>query len=189
MTTIHRPSTLPSLSPMKTIKQNAQLLLTVSVGALALTLAAPSARAAADHDHAAGDHAGHGHAKTTPAKKVAGPNGGRVLKEVEPHAEFFVTPERKVRVTFLGEDLKPIAPAAQIVSVTTGDRAAPTTLTFEREGNGLLSTTALPAGKSMPVIVHIRGGDDTKPAFARFTLNLAPCPECDLAEYACICAH
>jgi hypothetical protein len=42
------------------------------------------------HDH--GDHDGHDHGKH--AKKIAGPNGGRVLTGVEPHLEFFLTKDR-----------------------------------------------------------------------------------------------
>ena len=56
---------------------------------------------------------------------IAGPNRGRILTKSKPPAEFLVTAERKVQITFIGADGKPVAPADQVVTVTTGDRAAP----------------------------------------------------------------
>ena len=58
------------------------------LAAIALALALP-ASAADDHKH---------------EKKEAGPNGGKILTAMEPHAEFFVTSDRKVQITFLGQD-------------------------------------------------------------------------------------
>ncbi|MCB1085430.1 MAG: hypothetical protein KDM63_00170, partial [Verrucomicrobiae bacterium] len=64
-----------------------------------------------DHDHADHDHAhdgDHEHSADYVAekgesgeKKQAGPNGGRVVTVVEPAVEFFVTDDRKVRLTFV----------------------------------------------------------------------------------------
>ena len=74
-----------------------------------LILALP-AFAAEDHDH---------------AKKEAGPNGGKVLTTIEPHAEFFVTTDRKVQITFLNKDGKAIAwrsaLANKLISLQQGD--------------------------------------------------------------------
>ncbi|ATC64861.1 hypothetical protein CMV30_13285 [Nibricoccus aquaticus] len=122
-------------------------------------------------------------------KKIAGPNGGRVLTKVEPHAEFFVTAERKVQITFLGEDGKAIAPAAQVVAVTAGDRAAPTKLSFAKSGDVLISDVALPAGNNFPAVVQIKATPDAKAVAEKFNVNLSQCGECDKAEYACTCAH
>jgi hypothetical protein len=122
-------------------------------------------------------------------KIAAGPNKGRLLTIVEPHAEFFVTAERKVQITFVGEDGKPVAPADQVVLVTAGDRSAPTKLTFTKTGNVLLSDTALPAGNDFPTVVQIKITPDAKPVYARFNLNMSVCGECKNAEYACICGH
>ena len=69
-----------------------QLLNSLLAGA-ALALI-PTAFAADGHDH---------------AKKVAGPNGGLIITAVEPHCELLVTPERKLKITFLGDDNKPAA--------------------------------------------------------------------------------
>jgi len=122
-------------------------------------------------------------------KKVAGPNGGRVLAGVEPRAEFFVTRDRKVQITFLGPDGEAIAPAAQSVTVTAGDRAAPTILTFAKAGNTLLSNAPLPAGDGVPAVVQIKATPDGKTVTEKFNVELSTCGECKLAEYACICGH
>lgn len=122
-------------------------------------------------------------------KKEAGPNGGRILTAVEPHAEFFVTSDRKVQITFLGENGKPIAPAGQTVAVTTGERANPARLTFAKSGDVLLSEQPLPDGNNFPTVVQIKASPDAKAAVEKFNLNMTICPECRLAEYACTCGH
>lgn len=134
-------------------------------------------------------HDGHHHDQPAPAKKSAGPNGGRILTTISPHAELFVTPERKIQFTFLDDHGQPIAPAGQIVTVTTGDRTAPTTLHFSRQGNTLLSDIALPAGDNLPAVVQIKPTPDAKTVITKFHLNLATCSECKHAEYACTCEH
>jgi hypothetical protein len=150
--------------------------------ALCLALLAPvAAIASAGHDHA------HGHSH---APKITGPNKGRVLTEIEPHAELFVTTERKLRLTFIDDAGKPVAPPAGAnVTVVTGDRASPTMLSFAADANTLLSTAALPQGDNLPVIVRIKTGADTKAVTIRVQLNLANCGGCDRPEYACICGH
>ena len=122
-------------------------------------------------------------------ENVAGPNGGRLITAVEPHAEFLVTPERKVRITFVGDDGKPVAPADQTVIVTAGERAAPTTLTFTKTADGLLSEATLPDGNDYPTVVQIKPTPDSKTVVARFNLNTTICPGCDRPEYACTCGH
>lgn len=147
--------------------------------ALVLACAAP-ALAAEDHDHA--DHS-HG-------AKITGPNKGRVLTQLEPHAELFVTAERKVRLTFMDNHGKPVAvPAALSATLITGERSAPTTLAFAADGESLLSTTALPEGGNLPGILRVKPTADAAPVTIRFQLNLAQCGECDRPEYACVCGH
>jgi hypothetical protein len=121
--------------------------------------------------------------------KKAGPNGGRLLTKVQPNAEFFVTGDRKVRITFLGADGNVIVPADQVVSVITGDRSAPVKLTFVPAGNTLISDRALPEGNDLPVVVQIRTAPGARAVVEKFHLNLAECPGCRLAEYACTCDH
>lgn len=134
------------------------------------------------HDH--GDHEGHDHGDI-----VAGPNGGRVLASVEPHAEFFVTDERKVQIGFVDDDLKPVPAGDQVVSVIAGDRSNPTSLTFAKSGTVLISDKALPGGNDFPVIVQIKTDASAETVREKFNLNLADCPTCDYKEYACTCAH
>ena len=134
------------------------------------------------HDH--GDHDGHDHENI-----IAGPNGGRVLTAVEPHAEFFVTDERKVQIAFVDDDLKPVAAAEQTVSVIAGDRSNPTNLAFAKSGDVLISDKALPSGNDFPVVVQIKTDAGAEAVRERFNLNLADCPTCDYKEYACTCLH
>jgi hypothetical protein len=152
--------------------------------ALALLTTAP-AFASADHGPA------HGH-----AAKQTGPNKGRVLTELKPHAELFVTADRKVRLTFIDERGKPVAiPAGLTATLITGERAAPTTLAFASDGGegaagtSLLSTAALPAGQTMPAILRVKPAAEAALVTIRFQLNLAQCGECEQAEYACACGH
>lgn len=144
----------------------------------------------AHDDHSGHDHGadGHGHQH---AKKVAGPNGGRMIMSIEPHAEFLVTDDRKVRITFIGENNRPLAVAAQSVSIICGDRSNPTTLTLVKEANAssLLSTGTLPEGNNFPTIVTLKSTPDAAPVRAKFILNLSDCPSCDYKEYACTCDH
>lgn len=122
-------------------------------------------------------------------KKEAGPNGGRILTAVEPHAEFFVTPERKVQITFLNDKDKAVAPTAQTVMVICGDRSNPTKLSFTKSGNTLISDKALPEGNDFPTVVQIKVTPDAKTVTEKFNLNLNACPTCKFKEYACICDH
>lgn len=125
----------------------------------------------------------------THEKKVPGPNGGRILRSIEPHAEFFVTADRKVQLTFVDDEGKAIAPAGQIVIVTTGERSAPVKMTFANNDNVLVSDQSVPLGNNFPVVVQVKTGPDSKPLVEKFTLNLSKCPVCNLSEYACICEH
>ena len=132
----------------------------------------------------AADEHGHDH-----ATKQAGPNGGRVVTSVEPHYELFVTPERKVKITFLGEDGKAVEAKDQTVTATGGDRANPTRLAFTKEGGALVSDKPLPAGTVVPLILQVKVAPDAKPVTERISLNLADCPTCKHKEYACTCEH
>ena len=158
---------------------NIKSLLLPLIAALALSLPVSAADKKKDgHNH---DH--------SKEKKITAPNGGRVITAVEPHAEFLVTSDRKVQITFLGEDGKAIAPAGQVVTVTAGERSSPTKLTFAKSGNMLVSDAALPAGNDFPTVVQIKATPDAKAVTEKFNLNLSKCPDCSFAEYACTCAH
>ena len=122
-------------------------------------------------------------------KNVGGPNGGRLLTAIEPHAEFLLLPDRKVQITFVNDDGAAIAPFGQVVTVTTGERLKPTRLYFTAAGNSLVSNQAVPAGDDLPVIVQIKPSATAKTIVERFHLNLSVCGDCKRAEYACICDH
>ncbi len=143
---------------------------------LACLAIVPNVYAQDKHDH-------------THEKKEAGPNGGRLIHSVEPHFEFLVTSERKVKLTFLSEDKKPIAPKDQIVTATTGDRSAPIKLTFTKEGDSLISDKPLADAKEQPIVLQIKTTSDAKSVTEKFNINLAMCSECKHAEYACTCDH
>jgi hypothetical protein len=144
--------------------------------AMAFTVsAADKAKDKHDHKH---DHA---------AK--AGPTGGKLITEVEPHVEFFVNADRKVELRFVDDDNKVVAPGNQAITVTLGDRSAPTKLAFTREGNKLISDKAIPAGNDLPTVVQIKASPDAKTVTEKFNLNLEQCPTCKYKEYACTCDH
>jgi len=142
-------------------------------------LLAPIAVAEKDkHDH---DH-DHHHA-------MAGPNGGRVLHDVDPHVELFVTKDRKIQITILSEEGKAVAPGDQSISVICGKRTAPTRMSFEKKDNSFISDKTLPAGMNIPTVVQIKMTADGKKETIRLNLNLEDCPTCDSLEYACTCDH
>lgn len=124
------------------------------------------------------------------ASKITGPNKGRVITRLEPHAELFVTAERQVRLTFVDDHGKPVAiPAGLSANLVTGDRSAPVTLAFAADGGSLLSTSALPGGQNLPVVLRVTPSAGASVVTVRLQLNLATCGECDRPEYACACAH
>ncbi len=133
-----------------------------------------------DHDH---DH-GHDHDLIE-----AGPNGGRILHDLEPHVEFLVTDDRKVRISAVNDDGKLIPVTTQTASLIGGSRANPTKMKFTKEGGVLLSDIAFPDGNDFPVVVQLKGSPDGKAATVKFNLNLADCPTCENKEYACTCDH
>lgn len=120
-------------------------------------------------------------------KIVAGPKGGRLLETEPLKAEFFVTADRKVEITFYDASLKPTDPGAQTITVTAEPASGKTKLEFEKTATGFVSKTALPAGEPYRVVVQARATADAKPKNFRVDLDLAICGGCDKAEYACVC--
>ncbi|MFZ2281218.1 MAG: hypothetical protein WAW39_25695 [Prosthecobacter sp.] len=119
----------------------------------------------------------------------AGPTGGRLITEVEPHVEFFVNKDKKVEIRFINDDNKVVAPGEQVISVTLGERSAPTKLSFAKEGDKLISDKVIPEGNDLPTVVQIRAKEGAKAVNEKFNLNLEQCPTCKNKEYACTCAH
>lgn len=128
----------------------------------------------------AGDDHAHG-------KAVAGPNGGRVIEIDGGHAEFFVQPDQKVRVTLLTEDLKPTPAGEQVITATAEAPSGKAKLAFAKSGDFLVSETALPEGNGYRIVLQVKATQDAKPQNFRIDYNSTVCGECKLAEYACTC--
>lgn len=118
---------------------------------------------------------------------VAGPKGGRLLDSEPQKAEFFVTPDRKVEVTFYDASLRPVDPGTQVVSVTVEPADGRSKLEMEETPTGFVSKTALPDGEPYRVVVQTRATPDSKPKNFRIDLELHTCAGCEKAEYACTC--
>lgn len=149
-----------------------KLLTTLLTLALAFTATAAD-KDKHDHEHAA----------------KAGPTGGKLITEVEPHVEFFVNKDKKVEIRFFDDDMKAVAPGEQVITVILGDRSAPTKLAFTKDGDKLISDKVIPEGADLPTVVQIKAKAGEKAVTEKFNLNLAQCPTCKNKEYACTCAH
>ncbi|QTN31416.1 hypothetical protein HZ994_03425 [Akkermansiaceae bacterium] len=130
------------------------------------------------------DEAGHKHAAIT-----AGPNGGKIFTSTEPHFEFFVTEDRKLRLTFLDKENKPAPAGDATASAIGGERSAPTKMTFAKVGESLISEKPLPEGKKIPLILQVKSAADADNVTERLTVDLNSCPTCVHLEYACTCGH
>jgi hypothetical protein len=120
-------------------------------------------------------------------KIVAGPKGGRLLESEPQKAEFFVTTDRKVEITFYDAALKPVDAGTQVVTVTAEPASGKVKLDLEKTATGFISKTALPTGEPYRVVVQTRASADAKPKNFRVDLNLEMCGECQKKEYACVC--
>ncbi|MEX2578775.1 MAG: hypothetical protein WD342_06930 [Verrucomicrobiales bacterium] len=122
-----------------------------------------------DPAHADGDHEhdDHDHDHDEP-----GPNGGRVLYQVEPHLEFLVTEDRKVQIAQVNENHEAEPIGEQVVTIIGGDRSNPTRMKLEKQGDVLVSDVAFPAGNDFPVVVQIRPSPDAKAETVRFNLEI-----------------
>ncbi len=117
----------------------------------------------------------------------AGPKGGRLL-ETEPHAaEFLVTAERHVEITFYDAAQQPVSPGDQVVTVIAEAPRGRETVAMDPTATGFVSETPLPAGEPYRVVVQMRASPDSRPRNFRIDLNLAACAECGYREYACTC--
>ncbi len=126
---------------------------------------------------------GHDHDKVIP-----GPKGGKVVQVEGGHAEFFVQPDKKVSVTFYGEDMKAVPPAEQNITLIAEAPAGKAKLEFEKTGDAFVSKDVLPEGDGYRVVLQIRNAADAKPQNFRIEYHTEVCGKCNRAEYACICA-
>lgn len=118
------------------------------------------------------DHKHHDHHKHHDNASMVGPNGGKVIHEVHPHVEVFVTKDRKLQITFLSEAGKAISPGKHTVKAICGKRTSPTRMRFTRKGQSFLSGQSLPNGKKIPTVIQIERGAGKKPSIIRLNLNL-----------------
>lgn len=144
---------------------------------------------AEDKGHEGHDHDNHSEKAHEHAQEIAGPNEGRIITSTEPHAEFFVMEDRKVKITFIDENGKAIAPGDQTISAIGGDRSDPTRMVFTKDGDAFISDKPVPEGMNVPIILQIRAAADADNVTEKFNINFAECPTCEHLEYACICAH
>ena len=120
-------------------------------------------------------------------KPAAGPKGGRLLGAEYPVAEFFVTTDRRVEVTFYDAALQPVDPGTRVVAVTAEPASGRTVLEFARTAHGFVAQTPLPGGEPYRIVVQVRADPGARPQNYRLDLNLEPCGGCQRAEYACTC--
>lgn len=147
--------------------------------ALFAVFATPFAFAAEkDHDHSKEskkEHADHDH-DDDHDEAPKGPNGGRLIKSVTPAAEAIVGKDRKLKIAFIGEDQKVVAPAQQVVTASSGERANPVRLTFAKgtgeDANFLVSDKPLPEGAHVAVVLQIKVTPDAKTVTERFEVHL-----------------
>lgn len=123
------------------------------------------------------------------AETVGGPQGGRLLDNDPPRAEFFVNAERRVEVRFYDAGLNVVAPGEQAVTVLADAPSGKVTWDLVREGDALVSAAALPEGDGYTIVVQIRATPGAKPRNFRIVYHAALCGECRRAEYACSCDH
>lgn len=120
-------------------------------------------------------------------KIIGGPKGGRILEVDGQKAEFFVTKDKKVEITFYDSAMKPVAPAEQVVAVTAEPKSGRAKVELEKTATGFISKTTLPEGTPYRVVVQMRAKPDGKQQNFRVDLDLENCGECKRAEYACTC--
>ncbi|MBK1882391.1 hypothetical protein JIN85_08195 [Luteolibacter pohnpeiensis] len=159
------------------------------LGLLSLCISTAASQAEEEHDHSHDEGHEHHHDDHEHAEHQAGPNGGKIIETADFSYEFFVTSDKKVKITFLDQNGATVAPTVQVVQAVGGDRLAPTRLVFKKDGNALLSDQSIPEGHEVPMIVMVKSTPDAKAQIEKFNINLATCPTCEYPEYACICGH
>ncbi len=143
-----------------------------------------------EHPHAAeGEDHVHGPDTHTHEELTPGPNGGRLVTSVTPNFEFLVLEDRRVQLTFVDENAKPVDLVDAAVNLTGGDRQNPTELVFAAENNALVSNEPLPDGDLVDVILSVQVPAEAEPVLERIKVDFSICSECQLVEYACICGH
>ncbi len=118
---------------------------------------------------------------------VAGPKGGRMLIADPVRAEFFVTAERRVEISFYDAAGKAVPPGVTAVTVTAETSGGRVAVPLAPKEITLVSAEPLPPGDPYRVVVQVRPSPGVRPSNFRIELNLHECGECQRAEYACTC--
>lgn len=118
-----------------------------------------------DHSHSHGDH-DHDHPHTQ-----EGPNGGRLITSVKPYLEFLVLEDRRVKILQV-KDGKAVPVGTQVISLIGGDRANPTRMNFEFDGDALISDNAFPEGDSFPVVLQIKTSAGADAVTEKFNIEI-----------------
>lgn len=135
-------------------------------------------------------HSEHDHAQSESEhlEAKAGPNGGRIIYELEPHLEFFVKADRTIQISALNEKGEAIPVENLSAQLVGGSRAKPVLMKFVKKGPILISDKALPEMAITPVVLTFSNAESER-VRVKFNVNLSECGSCDYKEYACICGH
>jgi hypothetical protein len=145
---------------------------TIIIAALSISLG--YAEEKHDHDH------GHEHKKTTAANDhdhhdKKGPNGGHIHNTKQGIIlEIVVDADRKAHIFHLDDKMKALPLGEMSVSGIAGERSAPTKLEFAKKADAeaLVSSSPLPAGAHVPMILQIKTTTESKAITTRFELHL-----------------
>ena len=121
------------------------------------------------------------------AKPIPGPKGGKIVTTEAPHVELFVAPDRTVVVSFYDKDLKPVAPAGQVVSAVAEAKSGKANLAFAAKDGALVFSAPLPEGDGYRVVLQVKDNAQARPKNYRIEFHDEVCGECKRAEYSCTC--
>ncbi|MDD2709488.1 MAG: hypothetical protein PHV34_15990 [Verrucomicrobiae bacterium] len=120
-----------------------------------------------------------------PAKDKA-PHGGRLMGGTAVRAEFLVKADQTVEVYLYDQQLKPVAPADQTVTlILQGKDGAKTKVEFNKGAGAFVSKSPVTIPEGAKAILAVKAGG--KPENFRFDLIMSPCKGCKKPEYACDC--
>jgi hypothetical protein len=120
---------------------------------------------------------------------TVGPGDGRLAyldSTTTPNAEFNVK-DGKVHITLLDKDLKPIALADQMLTLTAGERSKASKVEVTKAGTDFVAT--LPAGEKYWCIFQLKETKDAKALTFRIQYEAEVCGECKKPEWRCTCGN
>ena len=126
---------------------------------------------------------------TVQAGVVGGPQGGKLLDNPAPRAEFFVNADRIVEIRFYDAAMNVVPPGEQVVNIIVEAQTGKVKLALQRTGNVLTSAETLPEGDGYLIVVQVKEGPAGKTQNFRIMYHAEQCGECQRAEYACTCDH